>query len=272
MVNGYPMRKKFLNLLILILLLIWLPQAEGGSGNKKENSPAIRIPILLYHRFGPEISDSMTVTTNVFETQLKYLKDNGYTVIPLRQLVDYALRKRQAPSPRSVVIVVDDGHKSVYTDMLPLIKKYRIPVTLFLYPSAISNASYAMTWEQIKELKKTGLFEFQSHTYWHPNFKKDKKRLSPAEYEKLVQMQLKKSKERLERELGTKIDMLAWPFGIYDDHLAAKAAEAGYVAAFTIERHHASASDNIMMLPRYLMTNTDRGKVFEGIINGYISN
>lgn len=156
--------------------------------------------------------------------------------------------------------------------MLPLIKKYRIPVTLFLYPSAISNASYAMTWEQIKELKKTGLFEFQSHTYWHPNFKKDKKRLSPAEYEKLVQMQLKKSKERLERELGTKIDMLAWPFGIYDDYLATKAAEAGYVAAFTIERHHASASDNIMMLPRYLMMNTDRGKVFEGIINGYISN
>jgi peptidoglycan/xylan/chitin deacetylase (PgdA/CDA1 family) len=214
----------------------------------------------------------MTVITSAFESHLKYLKDNGYTVIPLRQLVDYILGKGPMPPHRSVVIVVDDGHKSVYTDMLPLIKKYRIPVTLFLYPSAISNASYAMTWEQIKELKKTGLFDLQSHTYWHPNFKKDKKKLNPAEYEKFVDMQLKKSKERLERELGNKVDMLAWPFGIHDEYLAAKAARAGYIAAFTIERHHTSTSDAIMALPRYLMTNADKGKAFENIINGHISN
>ena len=246
-------------LLVLIFLIMWLPSAEGAA----------RIPILLYHRFGPTVSDSMTVTTPVFESHLKYLKDNGYAVIPLRQLVDYTLGKVPTPPRHSVVIVVDDGHKSVYTDMLPIIKRYRIPVTLFLYPSAISNASYAMAWEQIRELKKTGLFDFQSHTYWHPNFKKDKRRLSPAEYEKFVDMQLKKSREKLERELGTKIDMLAWPFGIYDDYLAAKAAGAGYIAAFTIERHPASSSDNVMALPRYLMTNADRGKAFEGIINGH---
>jgi peptidoglycan/xylan/chitin deacetylase (PgdA/CDA1 family) len=240
-------------------MVMWLPSAYGGT------------PILLYHRFGPEVSDSMTVTTPVFESHLKYLKDNGYTVIPLRQLVDYFLGKGLMPPHRSVVIVVDDGHKSVYTEMLPLVKKYRIPVTLFFYPSAISNASYAMTWEQIKELKKTGLFDFQSHTYWHPNFKKDKKKLSPTEYEKFVDMQLKKSKERLERELGNKVDMLAWPYGIHDEYLAAKAVHAGYIAAFTIERRPASTSDAIMALPRYLMTNADKGKAFENIVNGHIS-
>jgi peptidoglycan/xylan/chitin deacetylase (PgdA/CDA1 family) len=246
-------------LFVLIFMVMWLPSAYGGT------------PILLYHRFGPEVSDSMTVTTPVFESHLKYLKDNGYTVIPLRQLVDYFLGKGLMPPHRSVVIVVDDGHKSVYTEMLPLVKKYRIPVTLFFYPSAISNASYAMTWEQIKELKKTGLFDFQSHTYWHPNFKKDKKKLSPTEYEKFVDMQLKKSKERLERELGNKVDMLAWPFGIHDEYLAAKAVHAGYIAAFTIERRPASTSDAIMALPRYLMTNADKGKAFENIVNGHIS-
>jgi peptidoglycan/xylan/chitin deacetylase (PgdA/CDA1 family) len=253
------MRKSVSGLFVIIILLVWLSSADGGT------------PILLYHRFGPEVSDSMTVTTTVFESHLKYLMDNGYTVIPLRQLVDYILGKGTTPPHRSVVIVVDDGHKSVYTNMFPLVKKYRIPVTLFLYPSAISNASYAMTWEQIKELKKTGFFDFQSHTYWHPNFKKDKKKLNPAEYEKFVDMQLKKSKERLERELGTKIDMLAWPFGIHDDYLDAKAARAGYIVAFTIERHSAGTSDAIMALPRYLMTNTDKGKAFENIINGHIS-
>ncbi len=250
--------RKLAALWIGVFLLCLLPAAEGG----------IDVPILLYHRFGPSVADSMTVTTPVFESHLKYLKDNGYTIIPLRRLVDYRLGKGVALPPRPVVIVADDGHKSVYSEMLQLIKKYRIPVTLFLYPSAISNASYAMTWEQVRELKKTGFFDLQSHTYWHPNFKKEKKKLSADEYEKLVGMQLRKSKEKLEKELGGGIDMLAWPFGIYDDHLAAKAKEAGYIAAFTIERHPASAADNMMMLPRYLMANADKGKAFEAIVNG----
>jgi len=210
----------------------------------------------------------MTVTTPVFESNLKYLKDNGYTVIPLRQLVDYYLRKGPPPPPRAVVIAADDGHKSVYTIMFPIIKKYRIPVTLFIYPSAISNASYAMTWDQLRELKRSGFFDIQSHSYWHPNFKKEKKRLKPGEYEKFVEMQFKKSKVKLEKELGVNVDMLAWPFGIYDDYLIHKATEAGYVAAFTIERRAVTNLDNVMILPRYLMTNADRGKAFERILLG----
>jgi len=252
----------------LILCLSSFQPAELYAHDNKDIRPPVRVPILLYHRFGPTVVDSMTVTTPVFESHLKYLKDNRYTVIPLRQLVNFYLGKGSPPPPKSVVIAADDGHKSVYTVMLPLIKRYRFPVTLFIYPSAISNASYAMTWGQLGEIRKTGLCDFQSHTYWHPNFKKDKKKLSPSEYEKLVDMQLKRSKEKLERALGIKVDMLAWPFGIYDDWLEKRAAAAGYVAAFTIERRHTSPSDNIMALPRYIMINADKANVFGKILEG----
>lgn len=262
----YFMKTGLLAFCIFAVFLLWLPAAESGTKDEKKTPPAERIPILLYHRFGPTVAGSMTVTTKVFESHLKYLKDNGYTVISLRQLVDYCLRKGPPPPARSVVIAADDGHKSVYTDMLPLIKKYNIPVTLFIYPSAISNASYAMTWNQLREIKKSGLVDFQSHSYWHPNFKQDQKKMAPDEYEKSVEMQLKQSKAKLEKELGIHADMLAWPFGIYDDRLISKAVAAGYVAAFTIERRHAGASDNIMALPRYLMTDSDRGKTFENIL------
>lgn len=255
-------------LYLILFLLFWLPSARSEPGDIKESHSGVIVPILLYHRFGPVVADGMTVTTNVFESHFNYLKDNGYTVIPLIRLVNYYLKKGPPPPPRSVVIVADDGHKSVYTDMFPLIKRYRIPVTLFIYPSAISNASYAMTWEQLRELKKSGLFEFQSHSYWHPNFKKDRKRLDPLEYEKFADMQLKKSKERLERELDVKVEMLAWPFGIYDDELIGKAVRTGYVAAFTIERRHSSSSENIMALPRYIMVDADRGKRFEKLLAG----
>ena len=254
---------------MISVLLLGLPPAEGAVKDKNDASRAAGVSILLYHRFGPAVADSMTVTTAVFESHLRYLKDNGYTVVPLSRLVDYYRGNTATPLPqKAVVIVADDGHKSVYTCMFPLIRKYHVPVTLFLYPSAISNASYAMTWDQIRELKRTGLFDMQGHTYWHPNFKIEKKRLSPAEYDKFVDMQLKKSKEKLEKELGGTINMLAWPFGIYDDQLVRRAMAAGYVAAFTIERRPVRPSDKIMEFPRYLLRNKDSGKSFAAIVAG----
>ncbi len=230
----------------------------------------VNVPILLYHRFGPTVADGMTITTPVFEAHLKYLKENGYHVIPLRQLVDWYLKKGPAPAPKSVVIVEDDAHKTVYSDMLPLARKYNVPVTVFVYPSAISNAKYAMTWDQLRELKKSGLFDIQSHTYWHPNFKQERKKLPPAEFDKLVNTQLQKSKARLEKELGTKVELLAWPFGIYDDYLLKKAAEAGYISTFTIEAHQAGTADSVMKLPRYLLVNADQGKAFAQILTGTV--
>ncbi|KAF0218663.1 MAG: polysaccharide [Geobacteraceae bacterium] len=259
-------------LLILLLFSLFAIPSHAVSPELKKNLPVmsqgVNVPILLYHRFGPTVADGMTVKTLVFESHLKYLRDNGYKVIPLRRLVDYYLKKGPPPPPRSVVIVEDDAHKTVYSDMAPLVKKYGVPVTVFIYPSAISNAKYAMTWDQIRELKKTGLFDFQSHTFWHPNFKRDRKKMKPAEFEKSVDTQLTKSKARIEKELGVKVDMLAWPFGIYDDYLLKKAASSGYAATFTIERHHAGAGDNVMKLPRYLLINADQGKAFEQILAG----
>ena len=228
----------------------------------------VNVPILLYHRFGQTVADGMTIKTSVFEEHLKYLRDNGYTVIPLRKLVAWYQKKGPAPAPKSVVIVEDDAHISVYTDMLPLAKKYRVPVTIFIYPSAVSNAKYAMTWEQLRELKKSGLFDFQSHTYWHPNFKKERRKLKPADFDKLVSSQFLKAKDKINKELGVSVDLLAWPFGIYDDDLLKRAAAAGYTGTFTIERRHATAADSVMKLPRYLLINADQGKIFAALLAG----
>ncbi len=264
------MNKLFDRLLLraAIFFLLLSPFSGIASADTAGNPVPFSVPILLYHRFGPVVADGMTVTTAVFESHLKYLKENGYQVIPLKQLVDYYLNKSPKPLPKSVVIVVDDGHESVYQHMLPLVKEFHVPVTLFLYPSAISNASYAMTWDQLRDLKKTGLFDFQGHTYWHPNFKHDEKRMSPSEYEKSVDLQLTKSKAKLEKELGVRVDMLAWPFGIYNDRLLEKAKEAGYIATFSIEARPTTDGDSVMKLPRYLLTNAVSGKAFERIVEG----
>lgn len=226
---------------------------------------AVELPILLYHRFGSRVSDSMMVKTEVFEAQLNELEQKGFHVIPLQRLVDHLVAHVPPPPPQSVVITVDDGHRSVYTELLPIVLRHRIPVTLFIYPSAISNASYAMTWEQLRELRATGLFDIQSHTYWHPNFMREKRRLSPADYDRLVEMQLTKSKQVLEARLGAQVNLLAWPYGLHDRDLDERARKAGYIAAVTMERRSARSSDDPMAIPRYLVTSAVSGRAFSAI-------
>jgi len=225
------------------------------------------VPILVYHRFGPTVADAMTVTTPVFEAQLAWLREKGYSIVPLRAVVAALCGKGPALPDRAVAITADDGHASVYREMFPVIRRERIPVTLFIYPSAISNASYAMRWEQIAEMQRSGLIEVQSHTFWHPNFRTEKSRLGAEEYRAFVDTQLSRSKEVIARRLGVTVpDMLAWPFGIHDAELEAAASRLGYVAAFTIERRPARAGADCLALPRYLMRDSDRGARFAAIV------
>jgi peptidoglycan/xylan/chitin deacetylase (PgdA/CDA1 family) len=225
-----------------------------------------RIPILVYHRFNETVVDSMTVTTERFESQIRYLRDHDHKFVPLRTLVEARLKGSPLPE-NTVVFTADDGHRSVYNRLFRLARKYQLPVTLFIYPSAISNADYAMTWQQLAELKNSGLFEVQSHTFWHPNFLREKRRLSPTEYDKFASTQLAQSKKILESKLGGTVDLLAWPFGIYDDDLIGKAEQAGYLAGFTIEGRHVTPRDHMMTLPRYLMTQVIDMRMFAELMS-----
>jgi len=224
------------------------------------------VSILAYHRFGRTVNDSMTVRTAAFRTQLDYLKEHHHPVIPLRTLISYLQGRSPAPPAGAVVITVDDGHQSVVTEMLPLVREYNVPVTLFIYPSAISNASYAMTWQQIDALRKTGLFDIQSHTYWHPNFRTEKRRLSATAYQTFATMQLVKPITVIESKLGVRPDLIAWPFGIYDDELIGVARQAGYAAGFTLDHRLVTPRERLMALPRFLVTDSPALRHFTSML------
>lgn len=234
----------------------------GVRADRAHRTPPSGVSILVYHRFAPAVNDAMTVRTATFRWQLDYLKYHHHPIVPLRAVVSYLLGQSPAPPSGAVVITADDGHRSVFTEMLPIVREHNVPVTLFIYPSAISNASYAMTWEQLEVLHRTGLFDIESHTYWHPNLKAEKRKLSPNAYRASVQMQLVKANTVLQNRLGVPADLLAWPFGIHDDELIGMAREAGYRAAFTIERRLVTSHEPIMALPRFLVTDVASGRNF----------
>jgi peptidoglycan/xylan/chitin deacetylase (PgdA/CDA1 family) len=231
-----------------------------------QNPTEASIPILVYHRFDPTTSASTTVTTATFESQLDFLADHHYSILPLTSVTDIVLRKAQSPHAPIIAITVDDGHISVYTVLYPIIKQRRIPITLFIYPSAISNTSYALTWEQLKEMRASGLVDIESHTYWHPNFNKERSHRTPTDYAKFVSMQLTRSREELDKRLGTHVTLLAWPYGIVDPALEQAAAQAGYLAAFGYDGELARPGDRPFNIHRIPVSNFAHGSAFERLL------
>jgi len=230
----------------------------------------INIPILCYHNFNPTVVGSMNLRPQKFEEQLIWLKDNGFTIIPLKEVVEYLQGTRSSLPAKPVVITDDDGWQSVHTYMLPLVRKYNIPVTLFIYPQTISKGKHALTWDQLQELQNTGLFDIQAHTDSHPNFKQEKKHLSAAGYEKFVKEELVTSKKILEDKLHKKITLLAWPFGIYDSYLESEAEKAGYVMAFSIDARTANRSYRPMAQPRFMIVAGQSMKTFTMIVSSSV--
>jgi len=106
------MKRGLVTFLFFVFLLIWPSFTNGELRYKREDPRAVRVPVLLYHRFGSGASGSMTVATAVFRSHLEYLRDKGFTVIPLRHLVNYYLKKGPPPLPGSVVIVAE-GRKGI---------------------------------------------------------------------------------------------------------------------------------------------------------------
>jgi peptidoglycan/xylan/chitin deacetylase (PgdA/CDA1 family) len=235
----------------------------ASRGPARAEDPGV--PILLYHRFHPTEPGSTTVTTPVFEQQLAWLAEHHYAVAPLGSVVD-ALRGGRQLAPQTVVITVDDGRRSQYTQMFPLIQRFHVPVTLFVYTEAISYEPDALTWEEIGEMLKSGLVDVQSHTCSHPFFEKERARRSPADYESFVASELTKSKKTLEDRLRRPVDLLAWPYGVFDSALERAAARAGYVAAFSVEGRLARAGEDLFSLPRMVVSDRDRGARFAALL------
>jgi peptidoglycan/xylan/chitin deacetylase (PgdA/CDA1 family) len=228
---------------------------------------AWRIPVLVYHRFGPEGAGLTTIRTSLFADHLEWLQTHNISVLPLHTLAEAIVAKKTTNDLRGVVITADDGHHSIYSEMYPLLRRYGVHATLFVYPSAISNSKEALTWAQLADMVRSGLVDVQSHTYWHPNFEVEKRRLGTETYEAFVRSQLTLAKQRLEANLGTKVDLLAWPFGLQDTELAKHAANAGYIAAFTIERKPVHRGDDPYALPRIQITDADSGERFAMLVS-----
>lgn len=241
-------------------------------------APAIdqnaQVIIFGYHRFEKTIHRPDTeMTPEMFEAQMKELKDKNISVIGLQDLLAWKRGEKNIP-PRSAVITFDDGWKSQYEVGWPIMKKYGYPLTLFLYTEGVRGMKYgggaAMSWEMLAEMRDAGV-DIQAHSATHQDLRKaydkvQKKRLNPEEYQQWLTAEVIGSKQLLEQKLGIRVNSFAVPFGYINDQVRDFIKKAGYEAIFTVYGQrltHGSPNDS---LGRYLMEG-NKPKVFAEAAN-----
>jgi peptidoglycan/xylan/chitin deacetylase (PgdA/CDA1 family) len=240
----------------------------GRAGRGLAAAGRSGVPILAYHRLDPSVVGPTTITVKTFESQIAWLRAHDYRILPLRDAL--AMLPHLDEASRVAVITFDDGHLSTHEFLFPLVRKHVIPVTLFIYPSAISRASYALTWQQLEAMHGSGLVDVQSHTYWHPNFRVEQKRMSAARFRAFADDQLRRSRKVIESRLGNRVDSLAWPYGIVDPELEELARAAGYRFAFTFAGGRTGSRSDPLALPRIPIANADRGPRFDALLTGTV--
>jgi peptidoglycan/xylan/chitin deacetylase (PgdA/CDA1 family) len=206
--------------------------------------------VLAYHIVESPHDPRMEVSREVFRQQMRYLAMTGYTVIPLRHLYEYAAGKRATLPKNAVVITIDDGWRSTYTEVFPEMKRRGFPFTVFIYPKIIGQTTYAMSWKQIKEMADAGV-DVQSHTFSHGFLSRRRHAdIGDAAYGAWLERELKESKRILEKETGREVRFLAYPYGDYDKKVRENVARAGYEAALTCEYGQVKRGSDPMRMKR----------------------
>ncbi len=169
--------------------------------------------VLIYHRFDENKYPTTSISTKVFEKQMRYLKENGYNVIPLKQLINYLENKKEIP-PKTVVITIDDGYRSTMK-AYRILKKYGFPFTIFLGMEGIARYPAFLTKEELRILKKDKLVSFGNHSYSHARFARLMVKMSPEKYEEFIKKDTEKAEKKLKKLLGYIPKIYAYPYGEY---------------------------------------------------------
>lgn len=229
----------------------------------------LTVPILCYHQFsrGSKTSHQLEVSEREFEAQMAYLQAGGFNVISLRDLIAYLNSKKPVP-PRSVVITIDDGFRSVYEIAYPILRKYGYPTTLFVYTDFMGGGA-ALSWQQVREMRDSGLMDIQAHAKSHSSLARGPHDTDDRLYLKRLNEEVDLSTRTIERQLGTRPDLFSYPYGNSSQELEVVLKEHGYLLAATVTRGDNHSASSPMYLHRTMIYSTHDQAQFQKLLRTY---
>jgi peptidoglycan/xylan/chitin deacetylase (PgdA/CDA1 family) len=170
--------------------------------------------VVAFHRVNERTADdALTRSPADYRRFCRFFKEHFDVV----SLDDFLTRLETGRSIEGCLVIThDDGYLDNRLEAAPILAELGLPATFFLTTEFIGSDAVPhwdaeagtphpwMSWDQVRELRQMG-FEIGCHTATHA----DLGRVPPQ----AAALELLESRARLERELGEKTDLFAYPYG-----------------------------------------------------------
>jgi biofilm PGA synthesis lipoprotein PgaB len=273
---------------ILLLLLLAGPQANAEA-------PGARFVAIAFHDVVDRREDRAedAVTTQSLVSFLDFLVAEGWTAVSLAE-VAAAGQGGPALPEKSVLLTFDDGYRSFYERVYPLLLAYRMPAVLALVTSWMDvpedgvvdyggtpiPRSGFVSWNEVRQMQSSGLIEIASHSH-------DLHRVvlmnregntapaartwtfdpttggveSDAAHRARIEADLARSRARILAETGQPPRAIVWPFGRFSGPALEAAQAAGFQMALTLEPEAADARQPLAIHRYYPTSDPDLGTI-----------
>lgn len=258
----------------------------GGADVK-----ALKNPEEVYSGVPSLDPDQYAISTRNLVSQFDWLRSHGYHVVSLQQLIDARSGIRELPN-HAVMLTFDDGLKSSYTKVFPLLKAYGYHAVVAVVGSwtdldpgesvkydyrTFTHEDFA-TWRELREMESSGLVEIASHSWGlhkgitadpqgnlipavivHAYNPQTRAYESDAEYSSRIRTDLLRSSHEILDEVGHAPRAIFWPYGAYTQSAEEIAKSLGMSASFTLALpvtfpHRQFGVTGLSGIPRLVMT------------------
>jgi len=229
--------------------------------------------------------DTETVDTATLAAHLNWLRSEGYQAIGLDALLAAYAGSARLPD-KAVLLTFDDGYESLYTQVYPLLRAFRVPAVAALvgrwmeipagqpvpYSERAQRAREEfISWDQAREMQASGLVEFASHSWdlHHGIAGNPAGSLQPAAtthafvagagYEsdaawtQRVRSDLERQSTLMAQQLGQRPRAIVWPYGRYNATTEAIANELGMPIGLTLDSGRSQRAEPIGRIRRLLV-------------------
>jgi peptidoglycan/xylan/chitin deacetylase (PgdA/CDA1 family) len=251
-----------------------ISSSSTTSSTIPERRGKITLPVLMYHSISDNGSNN-PVPPSTFEKHMQYLDANGWTPITTTQLQNYINNKSDLPE-KPILLTFDDGWKDNYDNAYKILNKYNFKGNFAIITGNVGEAD-RVSWDNLREMQKAG-HEISSHSDKHCYLTVDKKdwqnenfRFADSPISDVVanegcfnfydwrvldtsriRYEMKLSKEKLEKELGTQVNAIVYPYGKYNKQVMNIVEEVGYKFGFTTQgqNYNSVNLDSTFDIPR----------------------
>lgn len=227
--------------LIGAVIILW-----GKTLLTKAEEP-VRLPVIMYHSIYTDTPTEYAVSPRQVESDLQWLKSNGYNTVTAEQVIAYTQNRGNLPE-NPVMITLDDGFYNNLSVLVPLLEKYDMTAVVSVVGSYIDNDAIKdphnpkysyLTWEDIEKLVESDRIEIGNHTYnMHSLYdgrigcsrNNDE---SEEEYRKAISEDFQRLQGEIRENIGFYPVVFTYPFGSVSRESLPVIRDSGFLMTLT---------------------------------------